>query len=70
MQVLVCRCDTRNRHDPLPLLHVKRCKGTIVVGQVPRRISAICYAFLGKPGTSITCSVILALQMDVTALFA
>ena len=38
----------------LPLLHVS--KGMTVVGHLPRRISEICYAFLGKPGASITCS--------------
>ena len=53
-EVLVCRRDTRNRHDPFA---VATCKGTTVVGHVPRRISAICYVFLGKPGASITCTV-------------
>ena len=28
-----------------------------VVGHVPRRISAICYVFFGKPGANITCTV-------------
>ena len=31
VQVLVCRCDTQNRHDPFA---VATCKGTTVVGHV------------------------------------
>ena len=52
--MLVCHHDTQNRHDPFP---VATCKGKAVVGYVPRRISAICYVFLRKPGASITYSV-------------
>ena len=46
IEVLVCCCDTRNYHDPFA---VATCKGTTVVGHVPRRISTI-YVFLRKPG--------------------
>ena len=54
-EVLVCHRDTRNRHDPFV---VATCKGTTVVEHVlPRRISSICYVFLGKPGANITCSI-------------
>ena len=53
-EVLICRCDTRNHHDPFA---VATCKSMTVVGRVPRWISAICHVFLGKPGASITCSV-------------
>ena len=53
-EVLVCHCDTRNCHDPFA---IATCKGMAVVEHVPRRISSICYVFLGKPGASITCSV-------------
>ena len=45
-EVLVCRRDTRNRHDPFA---VATCKGTTVVGHVPRRISAICGWMLKVP---------------------
>ena len=57
-EVLVCRRDTQNLHnrfqDPFA---IATCKGTTVVGQVPRWISVIYYVFLGKPGASITYSV-------------
>ena len=53
-EVLVCRRDAQNRHDPFA---VATCKGTTVVGRVPRWISAICYVFLGKSRASITCFV-------------
>ena len=52
--MLVCRRDAQNRHDPFA---VATCKGTTVVGRVPRWISAICYVFLGKPWASIKCFV-------------
>ena len=55
-EVLVCHRDTQNRQDSRSAFAVATCKGTTVVGHV-RRISAICYIFLGKPGASITCSV-------------
>ena len=32
-------------------------KGSTIVGHVPRRISAMCYTFLGDSGCSITCKV-------------
>ena len=35
------------------ICHGPFATGITVVGHVPRRISAICYGFLGKPGTSI-----------------
>ena len=43
---LVCRRDTRNLYDPFA---VATCKGTTVVGHMPRWISAICYVFLRNP---------------------
>ena len=45
IEVLVCRRDTRNRHDPFA---VATFKSTTVVGHVPSFV-----AFLGKPGASI-----------------
>ena len=33
---------------------VAMCKGKTVVRHMPRKISAICYAFLGKTGATIT----------------
>jgi len=30
------------------------CKRTTVVGNVPRKTSAVCYVFLGKTGTTVT----------------
>jgi len=50
-EVLYCRRDVRNHHDPFA---VAVCKGTTVVGHVPRKISATCYVFLGKTGATIT----------------
>ena len=50
-EVLYCRRDIRNHHDPFA---VAMCKGTTVVGHVPRKISAVCYVFLGKTGATIT----------------
>ena len=41
----------RLNHDPFA---VAVCKGTTVVGHVPRKISAACYVFLGKTGATIT----------------
>ena len=41
-EVLVCCRDTQNRHDPFAT-----CKGTTVVGHIPRWISTIRYVFLG-----------------------
>ena len=46
-EVLVCHHDTQNHHDPFA---VATCTGTTVVEHVPRRISSICYVFMGKPG--------------------
>ena len=39
----------RNYSNPFAVLV---CKGTMVVGHVPRKISAVCY--LGKTGSTIT----------------
>ena len=50
-EVLYCRRDVRNHHDTFA---VAVCKGTTVVGHVPRKISAVCYVFLGKTGATIT----------------
>ena len=42
---------TQNHHDPFA---VATYKGMTVVGHVP---TYVVFAFLGKPGASITCSV-------------
>jgi len=46
-EVLYCKRDVSNHHD---LFVVAVCKGTTVVGHMPRKISAACYVFLGKTG--------------------
>ena len=51
IEVLVCHCNTQNCHDPFA---IAACKGTTVVRQIPRWISAIFYVYLGKPGARIT----------------
>ena len=43
--------NVRNHHDPFAVMV---CKETTVVGHVPRKISAVCYVFLGKTGATIT----------------
>ena len=53
-EVLVCEREQHNIHDPFA---VAVYKGSTIVGHVPRRIAAMCYAFLGKSGCSITCKV-------------
>ena len=50
-EMLYCRRDVRNHHDPFA---AAVCKGTTVVGHMPRKISAACYVFLGKAGATIT----------------
>lgn len=52
-EVLGCRRETSNGHDPFAVAVVK---DSTVVGHVPRRISAICSLFLRRHGT-ITCRV-------------
>ena len=49
-----CCQDRHNHHDPFA---VATCRGSNVVGHMPRKISAICYVFLKKPGTVISCTV-------------
>ena len=46
-EILVCHREGYNFYDPFAFaVH----KGTMVVGHVPRCISAMCYTFLGKDG--------------------
>ena len=44
-----------NPHNPFA---VAICKEDSTVGHLPRAISSVCYMFLGKPGSSISCKVI------------
>jgi len=46
--------DRCNHHNSFA---VATCRGSNVVGHMPRKISAICYVFLGKPGAVISCTV-------------
>ena len=41
--VLVCHRDTQNHHDPFA---VATCKGTTVVGHIPRRIYMVYLQFV------------------------
>ena len=51
---LPCKRERHNLHDPFA---VSVLKDADVVGHVPRKISTICYVFLGRPGSIITCKV-------------
>ena len=46
--------EWHNYHDPFP---VSVMKGSAIVGHMPRQISAICYVFLGKDNSSISCKI-------------
>ena len=50
-EVLYSQHDVRNHHDAFV---AAVCKGTTVVGRMPRKIFAACYVFLGKTGATIT----------------
>jgi len=52
-EILVCRCETDNYHD---CFAVSILRGTVIVGHVLKKISAICSLFLWRPGT-IKCEV-------------
>ena len=44
---LRCRREVGNSHDPLSVAIIKQIDGEdTIVGQVPRRISALCNAFI------------------------
>ena len=51
---LPCKRERHNLHDPFA---VSVLKDADVVGHIPRKISTICYVFLGRPGSTITCKV-------------
>ena len=49
---LYCRREVGNSHDPLSVAVIKRIDGEdTIVGHVPRRISALCNAFIRRGGT-------------------
>lgn len=52
--MLLCKRERINPHDPFA---VAVCKEDHTVGHLPRAISSVCYMFLGKPGSSISCKV-------------
>ena len=55
---LNCRHEVENPHNPLVVAVIKLIDGEdMIVGHVPRRISATCNAFIRRGGT-IQCSVI------------
>ena len=49
-----CQLEQHNYHDPFA---VSVMKGSVIVGHVPRQISAIYYVFLGKHNSSISCKI-------------
>ena len=51
---LVCYKEANNLHDPYA---VAVMKGNMIVGHVPRKISAACSLFLEKEDTTITCTI-------------
>ena len=51
---LTCQQERHNYHDPFA---VSVLKSSVIVGHVPRHISAICYVFLGKHYSSISCKI-------------
>ena len=51
---LDCQQERHNYHDPFA---VSVIKGSVIIGHVPKQISAICYAFLGKHNLSIPCKI-------------
>ena len=52
---LDCQREWHNYHNPFV---VSLMKGSVIVGHVPRQISAICcYVFLGKHNSSISCKI-------------
>ena len=51
---LTCHQERHNYHNPFA---VSVQKSSIVVGHVPQQISAICYIFLGKHSSSISCKI-------------
>ena len=53
-EVLPCKRESNNAHD---CFAVSVNKEDDVVGHIPRKISSICYMFLGRPRSSITCKV-------------
>ena len=53
-ELLVCKQEQHNIHDPFA---VAVYKGSIIVGHISRRISAMCHTFLGNSWCSITCKI-------------
>ena len=51
---LTCRRERNNIHDPYT---VAVLKSDVIVGHIPRAISAACYVFLGRAGSTISCKV-------------
>ena len=51
---LTCRRERNNIHDPYA---VAVLKSDVIVGHIPRAISAACYVFLGRAGSTISCKV-------------
>ena len=51
---LDCQLEQHNYHDPFAV-SVMKC--SVIVGHVPRQISAIYYVFLGKHNSSISCKI-------------
>ncbi len=57
-EVLECKRDNSNSHDPFAVAVVRNSTGGtgVVVGHVPRRLSALCSLFL-RSGSIITCRI-------------
>ena len=58
-EVLECKRESSNSHDPFAVAVVRNSTGgtAVVVGNVPRRLSALCSLFLRRSGSTITCRI-------------
>ena len=59
-EILSCKREKRNASDPYAVAVIKAENeedAVVIVGHVPRKISAACSLFLGREGSSIICTV-------------
>ena len=59
-ETLSCKREIGNASDPYAVVVIKADNEedtVVIVGQVPRKISAACSLFLGREGSSIICTV-------------
>ncbi len=58
-EVLECKRESSNSHDPFAMAVMRNSTSgpAVVVGHVPRRLSALCSLFLRRTGSIITCRI-------------